>query len=188
MADHDHRRTREIGLARDDAAIVQIAVEHRRFARVEVPAHGGMDAVGADQEIAFRLARRLPGRIDEVRDDLVAALLEARELMAGGERARTEALADGAEQNLLQLAARDRDLRPQVAGSLAARLGPDQLAVPVVEGELGGEDAGGGELVAEPERRELAHRVGLQVDPVAERDRAAAPTRRCGTRRRSGAG
>ena len=75
MADDHHRAPAQIGIAFDDPAIMQVAVEHRRLARIELPAHGGMDAVGADQQIAFRFARRLPGRIAEVRDDLVAALL-----------------------------------------------------------------------------------------------------------------
>ena len=188
MADDHHRAPGEVRIAFDDAAIVQVAVEHRRLARIEVPAHGGMDAVGADQEIALRFAGRRTGRICEARDDLVAALLQAGEMMAGRERVRTEPLVDGAEQDLVQLAARDRDLRPAVAGGLAARLGPDQLPVLVVEGELGGEDAGTGKLLAEPERGELAHRIGLQIDAEPDRLELRHRLRRCGTRRRSDAG
>ena len=78
-------------------------------------------------------------------------------------------LVDRGEQDLVQLAARDRNLRPAVAGGAAARLGPDQLAVLVVEGELLGEDAGRRELVAEAERGQLADGIGLQIDAVAER-------------------
>ena len=70
-------RAGQIRIAFDDPAIVQIAVEHRGFRRVEMPAHGGVDAVGADEQIALRLARRPAGRIVEVGKDLVAALCEA---------------------------------------------------------------------------------------------------------------
>ena len=48
-----------------------------------MPAHRGMDAVGADQDVAFGLASRLARRIGEARDDLGAALLEARQAVAG---------------------------------------------------------------------------------------------------------
>ena len=82
---------------------------------------------------------------------------------------RAQPLVDRREQDLVQLAPRNRNLRPAIAGGAAARLGPDQLAVLVVEGELLGEDAGRGELVAETERGQLADGVGLQVDAVAER-------------------
>src|SRR5262249_37578274 len=43
------------------------------------------------------------------------------------------------------------------------------LAVLVVEGELGGEDADLREPFAKAERGELAHRIGLQVDAVTDR-------------------
>ena len=96
MADHRHRRAGEIRRGLDDAAIVQIAVEHRLLARIEMLAHRGMDAVGADQDVALGLAHGLAGRIGEARDDLVAALLEARQAMAGDDRLRAQPLADRA--------------------------------------------------------------------------------------------
>ena len=169
VADDHHRASGQIRIAFDDPAIVQIAVEHRGFAGIEMPAHGGVDAVGTDQQVSFRFARRLAGRIDEAGKDLVAALLQACELVAGDERPRTQAGMDGREQDVLQLAARDRDLRPVVTRGLAARLGPDQLPMPVVEGEFGGEDARAREFFTQSQRGELAHRIRLQIDPVANR-------------------
>ena len=59
-----------------------------------------MDAVGADQEVAFRFAGRPAGRIGEARKDLVAALLEAGELVAGDERLRTQPLGDRAASRI----------------------------------------------------------------------------------------
>ncbi len=56
-----------------------------------------------------------------------------------------------------------------ITRGLAARLGPDQLPVLVVEGELGGEDARPRELLAEPQRGELAHRIRLQIDAETRR-------------------
>ena len=56
VANHRHRRAGEIGRGLDDAAVVQIAVEHRLLVRIEVLAHRGMDAVGADQDVACGLA------------------------------------------------------------------------------------------------------------------------------------
>ena len=58
MAHDHHGAPGQVRIACDDAAIVQVAVEHRRLARIEVPAHRRMNAVGADQEIALRFAGR----------------------------------------------------------------------------------------------------------------------------------
>src|SRR5205823_6453890 len=139
----------EVGIALDDAAVVQIAVEDRGFAGIEVPAHGGVDAVGTDQQVTLDLTDGLTGRIDETRDDLVATLLQAGEMMTGRNRLRPQPFSDRRQQDLVQLAARDRNLRPAIAGGLAARLRPDQLPVLVVEGELGGEDADARKLITE---------------------------------------
>ena len=70
-----------------------------------MPAHGGVDAVGADEQIALRLAHRPAGRIVEMGKDLVTALCEAGELMAGDERLSTQTRMNGREQDFLQLAA-----------------------------------------------------------------------------------
>jgi hypothetical protein len=40
--------------------------------------------------------------------------------------------------------------------------------VPVVEGEFGGEDARPREFFTQSQRGELAHRIRLQIDPVAD--------------------
>jgi hypothetical protein len=89
--------------------------------------------------------------------------------MAGDDGLRPEPLPDLAQQDFMQPAARDRNLRPAVTGGPAARLGPDQLAVLVVERKLLRKDAGLGQRVAQAERGQLAHRIRLQIDAVAER-------------------
>jgi hypothetical protein len=60
VTDDHHRAPGQIRIAFDNAAIVQIAVEHRGFAGIEMLAHGGVDAVGADQQIALRFADGRP--------------------------------------------------------------------------------------------------------------------------------
>ena len=77
MADDRHGASGQVGLAFDDAAIMQVAVEHGLLARIEMPAHRGMNAVGANQNVACRFAGDVPGGITELRDDLVVALNEA---------------------------------------------------------------------------------------------------------------
>ena len=104
VADHRHRRAGEIRRRFDDAAVVQIAVEHRHLARVEMLAHRGLDAIGADENVALGLARGLAGRIGEPRDDLVAALLEAGQAMPGDDRLAAQPLVDRREQHIVQLA------------------------------------------------------------------------------------
>ena len=63
-------------------------------------AHGGMDAVGADQDVARGRTHRPARRIGEARDDGVAALLEPREAMAGDDGVAAEPLVDRGEQDL----------------------------------------------------------------------------------------
>ena len=100
------------------------------------------------QNVALRLADRLARRIGEARNDRGAALLEACQAMAGDDGVCPEPLVDRGEQDFVRLAPRNRNLRPAIAGGATARLGPDQLAVLVVEGELLGEDAGRREFFA----------------------------------------
>jgi hypothetical protein len=75
------------------------------------------------------------------------------------------------QQDHLQLAAMDGELRPGQAGMPPARIGPDRLAVAVGVAQLAGFDAGRGERRFEPEARQDAHRTSLNVDADAERPR-----------------
>src|SRR2546430_8296556 len=89
-----------------------------------------MDAVGGDQKFAFVGACGLAGRlVDEFGADAVGGFGPAGEVMAGENIFATQPLDRGVEQNLLQRAAMDRELRPLVAGLAAARLAPDRLAM-----------------------------------------------------------
>src|SRR6185312_13295357 len=94
MADHRHRGAGEIGLRLDGAAVVQIAVEHRFLARIEMRPYRRMDAVGADQDVALGLARGLARRTGEASDDLSAALLEARQPVPGDDGLLAQPLPD----------------------------------------------------------------------------------------------
>ena len=75
----------------------------------------------------------------------------------------------GIEQNLLQRAAMDRELRPFVTGLDAARLAPDRLAVLGEIRELLGADSGRIERVVQAELDQFAHRMRQHVDADAER-------------------
>ena len=75
----------------------------------------------------------------------------------------------GIEQDLLQRAAMDRELRPFVTGLDAARLAPDRLAVLGEIRQFPGADAGRIELVVQAELDQFAHRMRQHVDADAER-------------------
>ena len=107
--------------------------------------------------------------IDEARRDLAALLLEARDAPAELDPLRAQHLLGGVEQDHLQLAAMDGELRPRQAGMAAARIGPDRLAVAVGVAQLARLDGGGGQRRLEAEAREDADGAGLDVDADAER-------------------
>src|SRR6185437_14981949 len=73
------------------------------------------------------------------------------------------------EQDLVEVGAMDRELRPVVAGVAAAQVADDRRAVAAVVGERARLDRVRGELVGEAELAELAHAVRQEVDADAER-------------------
>ena len=81
------------------------------------------------------------GLVDEFGADAVVGLGPAGEMMAGENVLLAQPLDRGIEQDLLQRAAMDRELRPFVTGLDAARLAPDRLAVLGEIGELFGAHA-----------------------------------------------
>ena len=61
-------------------------------------AHGGVDAVGADQDVGFGGLDGLAVAIDEARRDLAALLLEARDAAAELDLVRAQHLCGGANR------------------------------------------------------------------------------------------
>ena len=96
-------------------------------------------------------------------------LREARDAAAELDPVRAQHLPRGVEQDHLQLAAMDRELRPRQAGMAAARIGPDRLAVAVGIAQLARLDGGRGQRRLEAEAAEDAHGAGLDVDADAQR-------------------
>src|SRR5215472_17360149 len=87
-----------------------------------------MNAVGGNQQRAFVGARwPVRGAIDEVGANAIRRLAPVREMMAGQNVPCAQPLGRGIEQDLLQNAAVDRELRPFVAGVQSAWLTPDRL-------------------------------------------------------------
>ena len=128
-----------------------------------------MDAVGGDQEFAFVGASRLAGRlVDELGADAVVSLGPAGEVVAGEDVRLAQPFGRGVEQDLLQRAAMDRELRPLVAGLDAARLAPDRLAMFGEIGEFAGAYGRGVKPVVQAEFDQLAHRMRQHIDADAE--------------------
>ena len=136
---------------------------------MEVRAHGGVDAVGADQDIGLGRLDDRTVAVGEARRDLAALLLEARDAPAELDAPRAQHPLGGAIEDHLQLAAMDGELRPRQAGMAAARIGPDRLAMAVGVAQLARLDGGGGQRRLQAEAREDAHGARLDVDADAER-------------------
>src|SRR5260221_14471055 len=109
------------------------------------------------------------GLVDEIGADTARGLGPVAKMMAGENVLRPQPFGRGIEQDLLQRAAMDRELRPLVTGLDAARLAPDRLAALGKVREFLGAHAGCIELVVQAELDQLAHRVRQHVDADAER-------------------
>ena len=110
-----------------------------------------------------------PSRPAKCADDLAALLLEASDAPAEADPFLAQHRTRRLEQDHLQLAAMDRELRPRQSGMAAARVGPDRLAVPVGVAQLARLDAGCRQRRLEPEACEDPNGAGLDVDADAER-------------------
>jgi hypothetical protein len=98
---------------------------------MELRTHGGMDPVGADQDVAGAI-----GRSGKMRDYAIRTLIEAEQPMTDVDRRFANPLRGGLIEQALQLAAMDRELRPGVARVQATGLGPDALAEAVAVDQL----------------------------------------------------
>src|ERR1700722_13979022 len=143
------------------------------FSRIKLMAHDGMDAVGPNENIGL-VGQFGPGiSINEASHDLVAPLLEARKPQPASEVFGSNAVADGANQEDLQLSAVDRNLRPPVSSGDSPWLAVDELSELVAEVEALRSDARHRKHVAKSKLGQLADRGRLQVNAHTERRRIA---------------
>src|SRR3954452_23138208 len=89
--------------------------------------------------------------------------------MPGQDAVSTKSFARRCEQDHLQFAAVNGELRPAVTGGFPARLRPNTLAVPGVICEFRGRYGCRREQVTQSEIRKFAYRVGEGVDAHAQR-------------------
>ena len=167
-AGDDHGPPVHIGRPVDRAAPDHDAVPGRRsLVRGERVAHDRMDAVGGDQNVAPRSAGRRAVAVDEMRDHLGFALLEAGQAAAVVDLA-AQPLARRLVQHAVQPAAVDRELRHREAGIQAARLAPHDLAEAVGVEQLPGADGDGVQPVEQAEPGKLLDRMRQGVDADAD--------------------
>ena len=171
VAGHDHGAAGQEGTGFGDAAPKNPPVpDWRSFLRIELFADRGVDAISCDQQGAVVAAYRPAGRlVDEIGAYAVSGLGPAREVMAGENVRFAQPLGRGIEQDLLQRAAMDRELRPFVTGLDAARLAPDRLAVLGKIRQFLGAHGGRVEPVVQAEFDQLPHRMRQHVDTDPER-------------------
>src|SRR3954471_539287 len=90
------------------------------------------------------------GLVDEIGADAAGYFRPAADMVAGENVLRPKTLGRGIEQDPMQRAAVNRELRPFVTRLQPARLAPDRLAVLEKISELLGAPAGGVEPVVQP--------------------------------------
>jgi hypothetical protein len=78
-----------------------------------------------------------------------------------------ESLPHGREEDILQVTAMDRELRPLIAREASQGLAMDELTEAIEEDRFARLDGHAGERLAQPEREELARRMGKEVDAQA---------------------
>ena len=135
MTGDDHRVAVEERLGLDGGAPQDLLREARlAFVRIELSPDGGMDAVGADENI---------GLVESVRSGIAIAEVgtyagrhrcsNAGKPQFASEIFGSDAFADGAKQKHLQLAAMDRILWPAISGRESSWLAVNQLSEFVAE-------------------------------------------------------
>jgi len=136
---------------------------------IELMPNGGMDPVGADKN--FRLIYLLrPGLpLGKVGAYAVIILLKAGEPQSPPNIFLADAVAHGADQEKLELAAMNRILRPTIPGSESPGFVMDELAELVTKIEPTCCDTSLSKSVAESKLRQFADRGRLQIDADPER-------------------
>ncbi len=145
------------------------AGEHDVFVRIELSAHGRIDAVTRHRDVrAYRRKRCAARGVTEGERYALVVLGHAEALAVGQDAIGAETLQRNLVENAMQLAAVDAQLWIGVAGELPARLLVDHLPVAVGEYAFAILDCHGAQLVLETERAKLAHRVRKQRDAHAQ--------------------
>ncbi len=131
-----------------------------------VSPHGRVDTVRSDQNVAvqgdFALVGLKRGR------DAFWGLFESGQAMAGFDVGPSEPFDGGIVQDLLQLAAMDRELWDIVSGIKAARLAEDVLPGRCLVDQVAGADTHRVQCIEQPEVGQLFDRMGQRVDPDTE--------------------
>jgi hypothetical protein len=129
-----------------------------------------MNAVGRDQQPAFMAAGGgAGGPVDEIGANAFRCLRPAGKMMAGKNALLAEPVDRGIEQDLMQRAAVDRELRPFITGVQPARLAPDRFAVLGEISKFSGAHAERVKLIQQTQLDQFAHRMRQHVDADAER-------------------
>src|SRR5262249_39803671 len=132
----------------------------RTFVRVERFAHGGMNAVCPDKDVAARRCKVRAVAVKEIGGDAAIILGKRAQSMTGMNARLAEPRAHGVVDDTLQAPAMDRELRVFVAGIGAARLAPDLLAEAIGIDELVGPNPRGIEPLEQSQIGELLDGVG----------------------------
>jgi len=127
-----------------------------------------MNAVGADQHVAFGGAPVRAVAVEEPGGDAAFVLGEAAEPVAGVQPAFAEPRAHRLMDDALQPAAMHRELRHVIARVDAARLAPDLLAEAVGVDQLMSADRDGIEPFHQAELLQFLDRVRQRVDANTE--------------------
>jgi NADP-dependent aldehyde dehydrogenase len=162
------RAGQERGMDDRAAPHVHPGIDRRSLVRVKLLAQPRVDAVARDDDVRARRRQRQvrrrgaegQGRAAGVLGHPGAGVIEAQ---APG----PEPVEHRGQQDGLQVAAVDRELRVLVAGEPAGRLGVDELAEAVEEGRFAGGDTSRRQLLLEAEPGEDLRRVREDVDADA---------------------
>jgi hypothetical protein len=153
--------------ARHAAPHIDTGVDRLAFVGVELLADHRVNAVGADDGSAA--LRRQPFARAGALEKSTAILSRAHALPAKQQALAARFFDERIEQDLMELAAMNRDLRPVITRRAAERLLVDELAETVIERRFLRADAARGKRVLKPERRHLLHRMRQEVDADAQR-------------------
>jgi hypothetical protein len=158
------RRPRRHAAPHVDAGIARLV-----FVRMQLPAHDRVQAIAANDDVGtLRRKLRARPRIDEVDGHAITILAKTDALPSLADSIRVETVQARVEQDIVEVAAVNGELRRGIACQPAQRFAVDELTEAIIENRLPGHDGQPRQIAFESQFAQHLARVRQDIDACAQ--------------------